>query len=121
MDFPHGVLVTLRSTVTTTDDFGNGTTETTESEWGPCAVAPRYATESTDPRVPPVIVGKIVYGPPTAIDSDDTLWLGETDDAIDGDDKRIWWQIDGLPGEWANPYTGWQPGIEVPVKRTAGV
>lgn len=110
MNFPHGVTITLVSTTTTTDDFGNGTTETVESQWGPCAVAPRYATESTDPRVPPVIVGKIVYGPPAAIDSDDTL-------LIDG----IAYQVDGLPGEWTNPFTGWQPGIEVPVKRAAGV
>jgi len=110
MDFPHGVTITLRSTVTTDDGFGNATTETTESQWGPCAVAPRYATEQADPRVPPVIVGKIVYGPPTAIDSDDTL-------VIDGET----YQVDGLPGEWTNPFTGWQPGIEVPVKRTAAV
>jgi len=107
MDFPYGVTITLRSTVTTTDDLGNSTTVVTESPWGPCAVAPRYATESTDPRVPPVIVGKTVYGPTVTINADDTLVIsGEA------------WQVDGLPGQWVNPFTGWAPGIEVPIKRT---
>jgi hypothetical protein len=106
MEFGHGVTVTLRSTVTTDDGLGNTTETVTESSWGPCAVAPRYATESTDPRVPPVIVGKTVYGPTRAIDADDTL-------VIDG----LEYQVDGLPGEWVNPFTGWAPGIEVPVVR----
>lgn len=108
--FTHGQTITVRSTTTTDDGLGNTTEETVEESWGPCAVAPRYATESTDPRVPPVIVGKTVYGPARALDSDDTL-------VIDGDV----YQVDGLPGEWVNPFTGWAPGIEVPVVRAAGV
>lgn len=121
MNFPHGVTVTLVSTTTTDDGLGNTTVTETETAWGPCAVAPRYATESTDPRVPPVIVGKTVYGPTVAIDSDDRLWLGETDERIEGDDKRVWYEVDGLPGEWRNPFTGWDAGIEVPVKRASSV
>ena len=110
MDFAHGVMVTVRSTTTTTDDLGDTTEVVTEAEWGPCAVAPRYASESTDPRVPPVIVGKTVYGPARELDSDDTL-------VIDG----VAYQVDGLPGVWTNPFTGWAPGIEVPVKRAGAV
>lgn len=110
MDFPHGETVTVRSTTTTDDGLGNTTTTVVESSWGPCAVAPRYATESSDPRAPQVIVGKIVYGPPRTLDSDDTL-------VIDG----VTYQVDGLPGEWVNPFTGWAPGIEVPVKRAGTV
>ena len=108
MDFPHGVTVTVRSVTTTDDGLGNTSETVTESAWGPCAVAPRYATESTDPRVPPVIVGKTVYGPTIALDSDDVLLIDGTA-----------WQVDGLPGEWVNPFTGWDAGIEVPVKRAA--
>ena len=107
MDFPYGVTITLRSTVTTTDDLGNSTTVVTESPWGPCAVAPRYATESTDSRVPPVIVGKTVYGPTRTINADDTMLIAGQE-----------WQVDGLPGEWESPFTGWDPGMEVPIKRT---
>lgn len=110
MDFPYGEIITLVSTTTTDDGLGNTTTTTTSADWGPCAVAPRYAQESTDPRVPPVIVGKTVYGPPVTIGADDTLVIG-----------GVTYEVDGLPGEWVNPFTGWAPGIEVPVKRAAAV
>jgi hypothetical protein len=110
VDFPHGVTITITSVTTTDDGLGNTTETVTETTWGPCAVAPRYATESTDPRVPPVIVGKMVYGPRVALDSDDRL-------VIDG----VTYQVDGLPGEWTNPFTGWDAGIEVPVKRASAV
>lgn len=106
MNFPHGETVTLVSTTTTTDPLGDSTTTTVTSEWGPCAVAPRYANESTDPRVAPLVVGLTVYGPVVDIDADDTVVVrGET------------WQVDGLPAEWRNPFTGWAPGIEVQLKR----
>ena len=121
MNFPHGVMVTLVSTTTADDGLGN-TTETTASyQWGPCAVAPRYAHESTDPRVPPVIVGKTVMGPPTMRDESDAVvpFAANSDDAMTLPDGT--YQVDGLPGEWVNPFTGWAPGVEVPVKRTAAV
>lgn len=110
MDFPHGEVVTLRSVVTTRDDYGNETTTAVETPWGPCAVAPRYATESTDPRVAPIMVGLTVYGPTVDIDSDDTVLIGGVE-----------YQIDGLPAVWRSPFTGWAPGMEVPVKRTSAV
>lgn len=114
MEFLYGTVVTIVSTTTTTDDLGNETTETVTHEWGPCAVAPRFATESTDPRVAPLVVGKVVYGPPLpaglTIDEDDTLVIGEVE-----------WQVDGLPedytGEGRNPFTGWEPGLAVAVRR----
>lgn len=114
MDFPHGVMVTIVSTTTTKDPLGNTTETTVAHEWGPCGIAPRYANESTDPRVPPLVVGRTVLGPPlpegVTLDADDTL-------TIDGDS----WQVDGLPedytGSGRNPFTGWEPGLSVPVKR----
>lgn len=104
--FAHGKTITLVSTTTTDNGLGDTTTVKTEIPWGPCAVAPRYAIESTDRRVTPLVVGKTVYGPTVAIDSDDTL-------VIDG----VEYEIDGLPGEWTNPFTGWDAGMEVPIKR----
>lgn len=108
MRFAGGVMVTLRSTVTVDDGLGNTSETVTESAWGPCAVAPRYANESSDPRVAPVVVGLVVYGPAVEIGSDDTL-------VIDGDT----YHVDGLPAKWVSPFTGWAPGVEVPVKRVA--
>lgn len=117
MNFPHGVMVTLVSTTTTDDGLGNTTTEAVTYEWGPCAIAPRYATESSDPRVPPVIVGKTVMGPPIEVDPADLTM--NSDDLLVLPDGE--YQVDGLPGEWVNPFTGWHPGIEVPVIRASAV
>ena len=110
MDFAHGVTVTVRSVTTTDDGLGNTSEVVTESAWGPCAVAPRYATESTDPSVPRVIVGATVYGPTRVLDSDDRLVIG-----------GVVYEVDGLPGRWSSPFTGWAPGMEVPVKRAGTV
>jgi hypothetical protein len=90
--------------------MGNTTEVVTESAWGPCAVAPRFATESADSRVAPVVVGLVVYGPAVELDSDDLL-------VING----LEYAVDGLPAEWTSPFTGWAPGVEVPVRRVAGV
>jgi hypothetical protein len=113
MNFPHGVMVTLVSTTVTDDGLGNTTEESVTYEWGPCAIAPRYATESTDPRVAPLIVGKTVMGPPLDVDPAD-LTISSADSLILPDGT---YQVEGLPGEWVSPFTGWAPGLEVQVKK----
>lgn len=110
MDFPFGATLTVRHIVETTDELGDTTYSTTTTSWGPCAVAPRYADESLDPSRPPVVVGKTIYGPPITLAAADEVDInGEV------------WQVDGLASEFfgagANPFTGWEPGIAVPVKR----
>jgi hypothetical protein len=106
--FGAGETVTLVSTTTTTDTVGDATTTTTETDWGPVAVWDRYATEQTDPTRPGVIVGLVIAGPRVAIDADD---------AIIRDGVR--YELDGPPEEnTVNPFTGWDPGITVNVKRT---
>lgn len=104
--------VALVSTTTTTDDYGNQSTSTTETAWPGCAVAPRYAAESTDPHRPNVVIGLTVFGPtpPSPINSDDRL-------RIDGD----LYDIEGDDGDWESPFTGWRAGVEVACKRAAAV
>ncbi len=99
--------VVIRSTVTTTDQYGDESTSVTEIPWGPCVVAPRSSSENADPTSPAVIVGLTVYGPTVALNSDDTL-------VIDG----VVYEVDGIPGVWQSPFT---PGMEVAVKRAAAV
>ena len=106
MEFPHGTMVTILSTVTTRDKYGNETAEVTEVPWGPVAVAPRTASESVDPHSPAVIVGLTLYGPPVTIDPDDQVRIG-----------GVVYNVDGEPGDWRSPFTGWHPGIEVAVVR----
>lgn len=115
VNFPHGTTITVRSVTTTDDGLGNTSETVVESSWGPCAVAPRYATESTDPRVPPVIVGVEVMGPKRAIDSDDVLVI-PAEHFYAGE-----WQLDGLPANYDHPMTGWEPGMVVNAKRAGAV
>ncbi len=111
MDFAHGETLTLVSTVTTDDELGNSTTETTESEWGPCAVWDRFATEQVDATRPPVIVGLSIAGPRVAINSDDQIIRG-----------GVTYEVEGMPQEnTVSPFTGWDPGIVVNVKRAGDV
>lgn len=114
MDFPHGTTLTIRRTAETTSDLGDTTYVITNLSWGPCAVAPRYATETTNPNAAPVVIGKEIYGPAFDLTAADEI-------IIDGET----WQIDGgsadFTGSGANPFTGWAPGIVVPVKRALAV
>ena len=110
MDFPSGVMLTIRSVTTTIDPLGDSTTTTVETPWGPCAIAPRTASENADPTRPAVIIGKTVYGPTVTLDADDQI-------LIDG----IAYEVDGEAGDWRSPFTGWAPGMEVPVKRASAV
>ena len=106
MNFPHGSTVTVTRVTSTDNGLGDTTEATTTRIWGPCAVAPRFATEGTDPHAPRVVVGKVIYGPAITLDEDDRL-------TVDGEV----WQVDGLPAVWRSPFTGWAPGIEVNVVR----
>lgn len=111
MDFPFGETVTVRSVTTTTDNNGNSTTTTSEDSWGPCAVWDRYSAERVDPRVAPVVVGLSIAGPRRAFDSDDVIVRGGVE-----------YQVDGLPeAATVSPFTGWDPGIVVHVKRAGAV
>lgn len=111
MNFPYGETVTLVSTTTTTDELGDSTITTTETPWGPCAVWDRFASEQTDPARPPVIIGLSIAGPRVSINSDDVIRRG-----------GVTYQVDGPPQEnTVSPFTGWDPGIVVNVKRAGGV
>lgn len=111
MYFAHGEPVTVWTATTTTDRYGN---EVNDWVVGPtydrCSVAPRASTELTDGGRQGVIIGLSVYLPPDAV-------VGPHDRLeVRGD----MFEIDGEPGEWRSPFTGWNPGIEVALKRVTG-
>ena len=111
MDFPHGVYVTLRKVTTTEDSLGDATTADTTRRWGPCAVWDRFANETGNTNAPAIVVGLNVAGPRVAIDNDDILTI-----------NGLEYRVDGLPQtNTKSPFTGWDPGIVVPVKRAATV
>lgn len=111
MDFPYGETVTVRTVVTITDDDGNTTSTPAEASWGPCAVWDRYSAERVDPRQAPIVAGLSIAGPRRDFDPDDVV-------VRDG----VEYQVDGLPeANTVSPFTGWDPGIVVNVKRAGAV
>jgi hypothetical protein len=110
MDFLYGETLTILSTVTTRDDYGNESTDETEVSWGPCALAPRSSDERVDPHSPAVVTALTAYGPAADLDADDTV-------RIDAGFYAGIWQVEGIPGDWKSPFTGWHPGLEVALKR----
>ena len=114
MDFLYGETLTVRSIVTTADQYGDSTTAVTTASWGPCAVAPRSSSEQADPQAPAVVTGLSIYGPPRTLDADDEIVIGSGTYAGT-------WKVEGLPGDWKSPFTGWHPGMAVAVKRASAV
>lgn len=103
--------VTIVSTVTTTDSYGDSTTTTSESVLDWALIAPRSSSERTDPHAPAVISAATLYGPhDTVIGADDTILVADHSPSMDGV-----WQIEGLPGAWG--MNGWKPGLEVALTR----
>lgn len=75
-----------------------------------CFWAPRASREVNDQRQA-VITGRSLYVP-TGSDLLST-------DRVRLPDKTTW-RIDGDPGPWASPFTGWSPGVEAALERVTG-
>lgn len=95
-----------------TDAYGDpiaSTTTTTTAVPG-CAFAPRASTEPTERGRQGVIIGGTIYLPAgTTIAHEDQVIV-----------RGVTYDVEGEPGEWVSPFTGWAPGVEVAVKRAEG-
>lgn len=112
MIFANGeTVVVVHPTTGATDDYGNpiddwanATRITVEN----CGLAPRTEPESGSPDAPAAIIGFTLYAPPgTSI---------ATIDRIEA--RGVTWEVDGIPGEWRNPFTGTDFGLEVALRRS---
>lgn len=114
MDFPYGTTLTLRNGATSAEDPYGDSTDTTPTDvtWGPCAIAPRTSTERADSRAPAVVTGLTIYGPEASFTSKSQV-------VIPSGPYSGTWDVDGIPGVWRSPFTGWAPGVEVAVKRAS--
>ena len=63
-----------------------------------------------------------VFCPLTAhrFETGQTLTMKSTDPLVDayfldGDGRRLVWQVDGNPNVWRSPFDAWTPGVEVPL------
>jgi hypothetical protein len=113
MRFPYGVMVTIvRAVPGGTDPYGDPIPGTTERIDIPrCGLAPRMSMESSARGRQGVIVGQTVYLPEG---SPAVLYIDQLEVA------GVLYDIEGDPGLWVSPFTGWAPGIEVAVKRAVG-
>lgn len=100
-----------------TDRYGDPLPATDHAEPG-CIVAPTsgdsgsaVSSEHTDLR-DTVITGRVVYAP---INAD----IRATDEIVIPGEPGIW-QVNGDAGPWRSPFTNWQPGQQLVVRRVRG-
>lgn len=94
----------------TLDKYGDPTGSDAEVELEGCAVAPRVSGDVDDRGRQGVVVGLSLYAP----HGTDLLHTDRV--KVDG----VVYEIDGEPGAWKSPFSGWEAGIEVALKRAAG-
>lgn len=112
MDFPYGLKVILRSNAESTDGYGDTVYTPTDRSWGPCAIAPRASVEREDSRTPAVVTGLTIYGPAASFTANSQV-------VIPSGPYAGTWDVEGIPGVWSSPFTGWAPGVEVAVTRAS--
>lgn len=101
----------VRSSAPGLDAYGDPIpgTETTEPITG-AFIAPRQSSDINDPGRAGVIIGLTLFLP-FGFDL-------RHDDDIDIDGTR--YRIDGDPGDWYQPMTGWEAGATVALVRAEG-
>lgn len=92
-----------------TDAYGNDTWTTTETAIGGCVVWPRTSSELVQGQ-DTVIVGLNLLAPAgTVIQPTDQVKVAGT-----------LYEVDGQPGDWTNPFTSWDAGVQVALKTVSG-
>lgn len=107
MTFPFGITVTVEQRAQ--DRYGNRTTTTTATISG-CGFAPGASSEMLDARDEITEVGTLYMPTGSAIGPTDRVTLPD----------GTTWEVTGTPSPWQNPFTGWAPGIAVPLKHVTG-
>lgn len=109
MDFPYGDPITvITRTKSGVDEFGNDVfTEAAAVVTG--AFAPAVSGESTDGRDTVVSQPQALLPYGTAVSPNSVLVIG-----------GLRYEVDGTPNDWRNPFTGWQAGLAVPLRRVTG-
>lgn len=104
-------IVRVRSAPGGVDQYGDPTAgASTEVVLPDAFLAPRTSEELTANGRAGVIVGWTLFAP---YDTD----LVFTDQVkVDG----VLYQIEGEPGRWRNPFTGWEPGLQAALTRVEG-
>lgn len=107
MSFPFGITVTVEQR--SQDRYGQRTTTTTATVAG-CGFAPGASSEALDKRDQVAEEGNLYAPPGTVINPTDRVVLP---------DNTVW-EVTGTASSWQSPWTGWTPGVVVPLKRVTG-
>lgn len=127
MNFAHGRPITVFSG-RTLDRYGDPdldspiTTHVIEGcSWFPRTAGAGPASGDLDGRGRQgVIVGLTLFLPSIAnLTHADQAALDARLTASDYENADLW-EVDGEPGEWVSPFTGWHAGCEVAIRRAQG-
>lgn len=115
MSFSYGEPITVTTvTQSGTDDYGDPvTTSTSITRNG--AFAPAIGYESTNGQDQVVSQPQALFTGQAAVDV--AAVISSTSSLTV---RGLVYQVDGDPGDWRSPFTGWHAGLAVPLKRTAG-
>lgn len=104
----------LRSSATTTDEYGDSSSTTSDTTLAWALIAPRASSERVDSRSPAVLTAATIYGPfGTPINADDLFVVSGHSPSMDGT-----WLVEGRSGDWSLGSTEF--GFECAVKRASG-
>ena len=112
MGLAHGRTVTIvRGSTDGYDEYGDPSSgSVSRTVVRGCAVAPRSSSEPDARGRRGVVVGLTLFAPHgTDIRFTDTV-------EVDG----TAYEVEGEPGVWVSPFTGWSPGVEVALSRAGG-
>lgn len=116
MRLRHGETVTVISRAGL-DRWGQPLPGATRTVSG-CAVAPRTGaaygsirTTEQDFQAATVTTSHVLYAPYDA-------GILPSDVILRADGSR--WHVDGDPGSWRSPHSGWAPGLEIPITAVTG-
>lgn len=106
----------------TTRDAHGDTTDTVRGVITGCGIAPESSTEETDNRAA-VDTRITVYAPITDVyvgSQDKVRIIPPGDISAETRAALPKWSVDGEPGDWANPFTGWRPGRVIRLRLARG-
>jgi hypothetical protein len=104
-------IVRVRTTPGGVDAYGDpvaGTEDRTTLDGA--FTAPRTSDELTDRGRAGVIVGLTLFAPYAT----DLVYTDQVE--VDG----VLYDIEGEPGKWRNPFTGWEAGLQAALSRVEG-
>lgn len=112
--FPFGECVTRRRGTKVDDGYGGTAIDwsqpTDDLDITGVALAPRVEEEVTGPGRAGVVIGLTMYAPPGAdIRFEDRVVTSQG-----------LFEVEGEPGRWNQPHTGWQAGTTVALRRVVG-